>query len=29
VRHRLRSEAGVKVILVGSPPYREDDEYFD
>lgn len=29
VRHRLRSEAGVKVLIVGSPAYREEDEYFD
>ena len=29
VRHRLQSDGGVKVLIVGSPAYREEDEYFD
>jgi mannose-6-phosphate isomerase-like protein (cupin superfamily) len=29
VRHRLRSEEGVKAIIVGAPAYLETDEYFD
>jgi mannose-6-phosphate isomerase-like protein (cupin superfamily) len=28
-RHRVQSEKGIRTIVFGVPPFRDDDEYFD